>query len=152
MKAIINRVFSRKEEPAPASPPPSVLSSELSHGDIENYYLRMVSECLGRMLVPADSVEVKVRRAGVGPTGLSAFAAYVRITRWDPVLTPVLLQNLPVLDARVRKLARASLILEHTHFAGLWFQATASTEGAPRALVGIAAELIRQPAGPAAAP
>lgn len=147
MKTIINRVFSRKEE-APAAPvPPSNLSSELSASDIENYYLRIIVDCLRRMLVPTDNIEVGIKRAGVGPSGLTAFAGYVRIVKWDSVLTPVLLQNMPVIDARVRKVVDASMILEHTHFAGIWFQANANTEGAPKNLVGVPAELIHQPGG-----
>lgn len=147
MKTIINRVFAKKEEPPNSPPPNSVLSSELSHSDIENYYLRIIVDCLRRMLVPPDSIEVGVRRAGVGPSGLSAFAGYVRILKWDSVLTPVLLQNMSVIDARIRKVVDASIILEHTHFAGIWFQANSSTEGAPKALLGVPAELVHQPGG-----
>jgi hypothetical protein len=145
MKTIINRVFARKEEPQNAAPPNSALSSELSHGDIENYYLRIIADCLRRMLVPPESIEVRVRRAGVGSSGLSAFAGYVRIVKWDSVLMPVLLQNMPVIDARIRKVVDASIILEHTHFAGIWFQATCNVEGAPTALLGMPAELVHQP-------
>ena len=141
MKAIIQRVFARKEEVRDAPPASSAVSSELSHGDFENYYLRIVVDCLRRMLVPADSVEVRIRRAGVGPGGLSAFAGYVRILKWDAVVTPVLLQNIPIIDARIRKLVDASLILQHTHFQGLWFQATSATDGAPDKLQGVAAEI-----------
>jgi hypothetical protein len=71
----------------------------------------------------------------------------VRILKWDPVLTPVLLQNMPVIDARIRKVVDASIILEGTHFAGIWFQAAANTEGAPKTLLGIPAELVHQPGG-----
>ena len=145
MKTIINRVFARKEEPHGTPVPHSNLSSELSTSDIENYYLRIIVDGLRRMLVPSDNIEVGVKRAGVGPSGLTAFAGYVRIVKWDPVLTPVLLQNMPVIDARIRKVVDASMILEHTHFAGLWFQATAGTEGAPKNLLGVPAELIHQP-------
>jgi hypothetical protein len=99
------------------------------------------------MLVPADTIEVKVRRAGKSPAGLIAFAGYVRILKWDPALTPVLLQNMPVVDARIRKVADASVILEGTHFAGLWFQATCAVEGAPKALLGMPCELVHQPGG-----
>ena len=143
MKTIINRVFARKEEPQHAPAAHSALSSELSTSDIENYYLRIIVDCLRRMLVPPDSIEVGVKRAGVGPGGLTAFAGYVRILKWDGVLTPVLLQNMPVIDARIRKVVDASVILEHTHFAGLWFQATSGTPGAPHVLVGMPAELVR---------
>ncbi len=72
----------------------------------------------------------------------------MRVVRWDPVVTPVLLQNMPVIDARVRKLVDASVILEHTHFAGLWFQAASTTEGAPSKLAGLPAEMIHQAGGP----
>lgn len=147
MKTIISRVFARKEEPQQTPPPQSVLSSELSTSDLENYYLRIIADCLRRMLVAPDSIEIGVKRAGVGPTGLTAFAGYVRILKWDSVLTTVLLQNMPVIDARIRKVKNASVILEHTHFAGLWFQATSTTEGAPKALVGMPAELVHQPGG-----
>ena len=87
-------------------------------------------------------------RIGARPAifiGLAAYAGYVRLLRWDPVLTPVILQNLPVIDARIRKVVDASVILEHTHFVGLWFQATSGVPGAPQSLVGMPAELVRQP-------
>lgn len=150
MRSIIERVFARRQvhpEPAPPAPPLAV-SSELSTTDIETYYLRIIVDCLRRMLVPADAIEVGVKRSGVGSTGLPAFAGYVRLLRWDPVLTPVLLQNMPVIDARIRKVVAASVILEHTHFIGVWFQATSATPGAPEALVGLPAELVRQPGTP----
>ena len=143
MKAIIGRVFAKKELPeAPVRH--SALSSELTHSDIENYYLRIIVDVMRRVLVPADSVEIGVKRAGTGPTGFAAFAGYVRIVRWDPIM-PVLLQNLPVIDARIRKVVAASVILEHTHFDGLWVQAQASAPGAPETLVGMPADLVRQP-------
>jgi hypothetical protein len=144
MKKMIKRVFARKPG-GPAAPPLSAVSSQLTHSDIENYYLKIIAECLRRLLVPADSIEIGVRRSGTGPAGLTSFAGYVRILRWDPLLTPVLLQNSPVIDARIRKVVDASVILEHTHFAGIWFQATSSTLGAPKLLVGLPAELVHQP-------
>jgi len=142
MKRIIGRVLARRDgQPAK---PQSALSSELTNSDIENYYLRIIVDLMRRMLVPADSVEIGVRRSGTGPNGLTSFAGYVRILRWEPIM-PVLLQNLPVIDGRIRKVVAASVILEHTHFAGIWFQAASTTEGAPQMLVGMPAELVRQP-------
>jgi hypothetical protein len=143
MKGFFSRVFPRKDDPFAPQPAPPV-SSELTHSDIEDYYLRIVVDVMRRMLVPADSVEIGVRRVGAGPQGFAGFAAHIRILRWDPIM-PVLLQNLPVLDARIRKVVAASVILEHTHFEGLWFQATCTTEGAPDELVGMPAELVRRP-------
>jgi hypothetical protein len=137
---IMDRVFSKREQPLPRVPQPSAVSSELTTSDIENYYLRIIVDVMKRMMVPADSVEIGVKRAGTGPTGLTAFAGYIRILRWDPIM-PVLLQNMPVMDARIRKVVAASVILEHTHFSGLWFQAACTTEGAPQTLVGMPAEL-----------
>ena len=145
MKKIIRRVLGRGPDDAPP-PPLSAVSSQLTNSDIENYYLKIIAECLRRLLVPADSIEIGVKRSGTGPTGLTAFAGYVRILRWDPLLTPVLLQNTPVIDGRIRKVVAASVILEHTHFAGIWFQATSSTLGAPKALVGLPAEIVSQAA------
>lgn len=147
MKGIIDRVFARKDDP-PALPQHSHVSSELTVGDIEAYYLRIIADVFRRMLVPADSIEVGVKRSGASRSGRMAFAGYVRILRWDPVLSPVLLQNLPVIDARVRKVVAASVILEQTHYAGLWMQATSQIDGAPTQLVGMPAELVVQPAGP----
>lgn len=147
MKAIIERVFSGKKKPARSPAVHSAVSSELTTSDIENYYLRIIVDCLRRMLVPADNIEVGVKRSGTGPSGMIAFAGYVRILKWDPVLTPVLLQNMPVIDGRIRKVVAASVILEGTHFAGVWFQATSSTEGSPKALMGMPSELVHQPGG-----
>jgi hypothetical protein len=145
MKSMISRVFSKRQEqqslPAASLP----MSSELSNGDLESYYLQIILDCLRRMLVTIDSVEVRVSRTPPSESGLPAFAGYVRILKWDQVLTPVLLQNMPVIDARIRKLANASLILEHTEFAGVWFQASSSSEGSPTSLLGMPLELIHQP-------
>lgn len=143
MKRIIARVFGGKAGAGRSEH--SAVSSQLTHRDIENYYFKVISECLRRLLVDPDSIEIGVRRSGTGPNGLTSFSGYVRILRWDPVLSPVLLQNAPVIDARVRKVAAASVILEHTHFGGLWFQATSTTLGAPKTLVGVPAELVVQP-------
>jgi len=147
VRTIIKRLL-RRGAPVPAAAPPashSALSSEMTSSDIESYYLRIIAECLRRMMVASESIEIGVKRSGTGPDGLTEFAGYVRILRWDPVMTPVLLQNLSVIDARIRKVVAASVILEHTHFAGLWFQATSATAGAPKALVGMPAELVHQP-------
>lgn len=143
MKALIDRVFSRRR--ALRAAPSLGLSSELSGSDIENYYQGLICDCLRRMLVPAEAVDVRVRRSGTAGNGRAAYSAYVRLLRWDPVLTPVLLQNMPVIDARIRKVVAASVILEQTQFVGVWFQATSATPGAPTALVGLPAELVRQP-------
>lgn len=147
MRTIIDRVFSRRRGGGGAPTSRLGVSSELTGSDIENYYRRIIHDCLRRLLVPADAVEVAVRRTGTGSGGLTAYAGYVRVLRWDPVLMPVLLQNIPVIDGRVRKVVDASVILEHTHFGGLWFQATSATPGAPKGLVGMPAELVRQPGG-----
>ena len=144
MKSLINRVFSKRQAQQTSRASPA-MSSELNTGDIENYYLRIILECLRRMLVPINSIEADVSRARSGASGLPAFAGYVRILKWDPVVMPVLLQNMPVIDARIRKLVNASLILEHTEFAGLWFQASSSSEGSPTALLGMPMEMIHQP-------
>ena len=147
MKTMISRVFSRREGP-PAMPAGiSVVSSELTTGDIENYYFRIIRDCLRRLLVPADTIDVRVKRSGTGPSGLISFAGYVRILKWDPIVMPVLLQNLPVIDGRVRKMVDASVLLEGTHFSGLWFQATTETAGSPTSLLGLPCELIHQPGG-----
>ena len=145
MKSMINRVFSRRTADEHPFGGASTVSSELSNTDLENYYLRVIGDCLRRMMLPADSFQVRVRRSCTGPDGVIAFAGYVRILKWDAVVTPVLLQNLPVIDGRIRKTVNASIILEGTRFAGLWFQASSSTEGSPKALLGMPCELVHQP-------
>lgn len=148
MRSLFKRVFAGHDRrPFPSPSQNSTVSSELTRRDIENYYLRLIVDCLGRLLVSVDSIDVRIRPVGTGPGGLTAFAGYVRIIRWDPVLTPVILQNMPVIDDRVRKGVNASVLLEHTHFAGLWFQASSSAEGAPSTLMGLPSELIHQSGG-----
>ena len=147
MKSIFDRVFAKKDQRPQVPPVHSGMSSELTTGDIEAYYLRIITECVRRLLVQPDAVEIGVQRAGTAPGGLTAFAGYVRILRWDSVMTPVLLQNMPVIDARIRRVVAASVILEHTHFAGVWFQADAQTEGAPDTLVGMPSALVHQQHG-----
>ncbi len=144
MKRIIQRVFPRRDAQARADhPETAAVSSELTSSDVEKYYLRIIVDVLKRLLVPVDSVEIGVKRA-TGITGRPAYAGYVRVLRWEPIM-PVLLQNLPVIDARIRKVVEASVILEDTEFTGLWFQAGSTVEGAPGTLVGMPAELLRQP-------
>lgn len=142
VKRMLNRVLGSR---IPDAGPTLGLSSELSTSDLEHYYLRIVMECLRRLLVPADSIEVEIKRtADPGPGGKPGYSGRVRILRWDPMATPALLQNMPVIDARIRKLVQASILLEHTHFAGLWFQATSLAEGAPCELGGAPTDLIHQ--------
>lgn len=141
MQPIFERVLfrnPRKSRPLGAS---SSVSSTLTTRDIETYYLRVIGNCLKRMLVKEEDVQIGVKRTGTGPSGLSSFAGYVRILRWDPVVTPVVLQNLPVIDARIRKVVSASVLLEHTQFDGLWLQASSSMTGSPTSLLGLPAEL-----------
>lgn len=145
MKTMISRVFSKRQPQHSLQAASFAMSSELSTGDLEDYYLRIILNCLRRMLVPIESIEVGVGPARSGERGLPTFAGYVRILKWDPLVMPVLLQNMPVIDARIRKLANASVILEHTEFAGLWFQASSSSEGSPTALLGMPMELIHHP-------
>lgn len=147
MMGIISRVFSMAGHAGHSRGPSSTVSSEFTDRDIEKYYHSIISDCLKRMLVPAEDIEVIVRRARVNRYGLSSFAAYVRILRWHPVTSPVLLQNIPVIDARIRKVIEASVILEQTHFAGLWFQVSSNAEGCPTALLGLPCELVHQPGG-----
>ena len=142
---MISRAFWKKQAQPTLQASGFPMSSELNTGDLQDYYLRIIVGCLARMLVPIDSIEVGVSRARSGPSNLPTFAGYVRILKWDPLATPVLLQNMPVIDARIRKLANASLILEHTEFAGLWFQASSGTQGSPTALLGMPLELVHQP-------
>ncbi len=149
MRTIFSRIFSWDAEPPAPFPVHFGASSELSNSDIEHYYLCVIEDCLRRMLVSMDSIEVDVERTGAGRGGLTAFAAFVRILKWDPVVTPVLLQNISVIDASIRKVVKASFILEHTDFSGIWFQATSSTDGAPKALLGLPCQLVHQSNGAA---
>lgn len=148
MQGILERVLFRGRHQPRRTAAVSNVSSGLTTRDIENYYFRVVSACLRRMLIREDDVEVTIRRAATAPSGLAAFAGYVHILRWDPVATPVMLQNLPVMDARIRKVVSASVLLEHTEFAGLWFRATSQTEGSPTALLGMPTELRYRPGAP----
>jgi hypothetical protein len=151
MKAMIGRVFARNDAP-PGRRSRHSVSSELTTSDIESYYLHIIGNCLQRMMVALDSVEIRIRRTGTRSNGLASYAGCVRILSWDPVMTPVLLQNMAVIDARIRKVVAASVLLEHTHFAGLWFQATAKTHNAPQVLIGMPAELVVQAGTAAPAP
>lgn len=144
MMRLISRVLSKTGFGPSLASGNSTLSSEFTDRDIENYYFRIITDCLKRMLVPAEDIEIIVKRARVARYGLSTFTAYVRILKWHPVVTPVLLQNMPVIDARVRRLIKASVILEQTHFSGLWFQVSSSAEGTPTSLLGLPFELIHQ--------
>ncbi len=141
MKPILDRVLFRNRPKIRVPGASSSVSSALTTRDIETYYLRVIGNCLKRMLIKEEDVFIRVRRTGTAPSGLSSFAGFVQVLRWDPVVTPVVLQNLPVIDARIRKVVSASVLLEHTHFEGLWFQATSSTQGSPTSLLGMPTEL-----------
>jgi len=141
MRPIIERMFFPGRHRARGAAVQSSVSSTLTTRDIEAYLRRIIHNCLHRMLVQDDDVDVLVKRAGTAKSGLTAFAGYIRILRWDPVVTPVLLQNLPVIDSRIRKVVSASVLLEHTEFAGLWFQATGDTQNSPTSLLGMPSEL-----------
>ncbi|MGE4243870.1 hypothetical protein [Ramlibacter sp.] len=144
MTQLWSRIFGTRP-PAPTDAGPQV-SSQLTNSDIEAYYHQLIEGCFRRLLVPEDSIAIEVKRYGTSPQGLTGFAGFVRVIRWDAALTPVLLQNAPVIDGRIRKAVAASVILRHTHFSGLWFQALSGTPGAPTSLSGVAAKLMQQSA------
>ena len=147
MNRLLERVLFGSGDKIQLTPGMSSVSSELTTRDIQNYYIRVITNCMKRMLVKEDEMEVGVQRIGISPAGLSSFAGYVRLLKWNPTVMPVLLQNMPVIDARIRKVVSASVLLEHTHFAGLWFQASSSVEGSPTSLMGMPAELKHQAGG-----
>jgi hypothetical protein len=92
-------------------------------------------------------MEVIVKRGRVDRYGLRTYTACVRILKWHPLVTPVLLQNMPVIDARVRRLVETSFFLEQNHFSGLWFQSPCTAAGSPTSLMGLPLELVLQPGG-----
>ena len=145
MMGLIGRVLSRTARTWQAAGVNSTVSSECTDVDIEHYYYKLIRDSLERMLVAASDTEITVKRSGISPSGLASFCAHVRILRWHPITTPVLMQNIPVVDARIQRLVSASVILQQTHFAGLWFQASSNMEGSPKALLGLPFQLSHRP-------
>jgi len=124
------------------------VASGLNQADVESCYLSIIGHCMQRLLEPKSNIDVKVQRTGIAANGLPSFSGYIRILSWDPELTPAILQNIPVIDARVRDVAAASVILQHTDFAGLWFQASSKTAGSPKVLMGLPAQVYQWQSGP----
>jgi len=147
-RSFIERVFPRVQCAGTLPHWPPDISSGLSESDIENCYLSIIGHCMQRLLVPKSSIDVKVQRTGIASNGLTSFSGYIRVLRWDPVLTPVILQNIPVIEARVRDVAAASVMLQHTDFSGLWFQASSNIVGSPKVLMGLPAQVFQWQGGP----
>ena len=125
----------------PSTPPGSGLEVEY-HGLIANQ--------LRRMGVSPDSISIEVRPIGKGPHGFDVLVGMVRLQRWDRVSALRVLVGLPLLEAKVRKMVRATWLADFSHFGGLWLHASEQVHASPGASE--LRELLRQLTAPADSP
>lgn len=98
-------------------------------------WARLIERSLERLGIADDSVSVEMRVTGYLPKGLPCYSGFIKIVRWMPQVTPVLLLNLPLIDERIRKDIQALDQGRQAHFAGLWVHASAHMRDAPPSLM-----------------
>lgn len=94
-------------------------------------WARLIERSLERLGIADDSVSIEMRVTGYLPKGLPCYSGFIKIVRWMPQVTPVLLLNLPLIDERIRKDIQALDQGKQAHFAGLWVHASAHMRDAP---------------------
>ena len=98
-------------------------------------WARIIERGLVRLGMAEDSVAVEMRITGYLPKGLPCYSGFIKIVRWMPEVTPILLLNLPLIDERIRKDIQALDQHKQAHFAGLWIHASAHMRDAPPAFM-----------------
>jgi hypothetical protein len=111
-------------------------SSDFHVEDIAAEYVGIIRKCFTALLVPLSHVEIDVRELGTTPEGRISYAAFVRMTRWDPQISPLVLVNSPVMERSIRKMvSRHAALASHSQFIGLWLRTPSQLEGAPSCAV-----------------
>lgn len=107
-------------------------SSPSGHG-LEVEYQALIATQFRRLGITSSSTTIEVRTVGHGAHGHDILVGMVRLHQWERVSALRLLLGLPVLEARIRKLVRATWLADYSHFGGLWLHASEQLHTTPGA-------------------
>jgi hypothetical protein len=118
---------------------------------LEVEYQSLIATQFRRWGISNNCVTIEVRQIGRAPDGYDVFVGMVRLTQWDRPSGLRVLLGLPLLEAKVRKMVRATWLADFSHFGGLWLHASEQLHGT--AAMGDLRELMLQlvPPSPAGA-
>lgn len=104
-------------------------SNPSGHG-LEVEYQTLIATQFRRLGITTSSTTIEVRTIGHDAQGHDILVGMVRLHQWERVSALRLLLGLPVLEARIRKLVRATWLADYSHFGGLWLHASEQLYGA----------------------
>jgi hypothetical protein len=93
---------------------------------LEVEYQGLIADQFRRWGIEPGIVTIEVQLFGRAPDGFNVFVGMVRLARWEREPALRVLIGLPLLEAKVRKLVRASWLADFSHFGGLWLHASES--------------------------
>lgn len=135
---------------APQDPDSDYHPSDRRGEGLEVEYQTLIATQFRRWGISNNCVTIEVRQIGRAPDGYDVFVGMVRLAQWDRISGLRVLLGLPLLEAKVRKMVRATWLADFSHFGGLWLHASEQLQGTPA--VGELRQLMLQlvPPSPAA--
>jgi hypothetical protein len=108
---------------------------QLGHepGGLPAEYAKLVEAEMRRVGIPESVASLQVTQVALTPQGRGIYAAHIRLLKWQEGPAVRLLLGLPLLERSVRKKLQAHWVLEMSHFAGLWLQASDGAQSAEAA-------------------
>ena len=96
---------------------------------LEVEYQTLIATQFRRWGISTSCVTIEVRQIGRAPDGFDVFVGMVRLAKWERPSALRVLVGLPLLEAKVRKMVRASWLADFSHFGGLWLHASEQLHG-----------------------
>lgn len=91
---------------------------------LEVEYQSLIATQFRRWGISNNCVTIEVRQIGRAPDGFDVFVGMVRLAQWDRTSGLRVLLGLPLLEAKVRRMVRATWLADFSHFGGLWLHAS----------------------------
>jgi hypothetical protein len=92
--------------------------------EITEEYRNIIIDQLARGGVAVGCIELEVRASGKQRDGRFSYVGMLRLVNWEKASAVRLLLGLPILESRVKRLARGSWLHDVSHFGGLWLHAS----------------------------
>jgi len=118
----LKKLFQREGEND--DPATDIDQAAASSASIRDGYRTMILEQLDRGGVSHACVEVEVRHLGSSADGRPIFLGMLRLATWERRSAVRMLTGLPILEMRLKRLARNSWLHEVSHFGGVWLHAS----------------------------
>lgn len=121
-KLFIREARAREREPQEADS--DYHPSDRRGEGLEVEYQSLIATQFRRWGISNSCVTIEVRQIGRAPDGFDVFVGMVRLAQWERPSALRVLLGLPLLEAKVRKMVRATWLADFSHFGGLWLHAS----------------------------